>query len=283
MQIEESTRQLAAAGMNGELIEKWSGLEGRIQIFPAAAVAYSGGVDSSFLAWAAYQVLGEKMIAVTVGSKAEAIGQLAAAARFAEQHGIEQLTIAYDHLQNPDYRSNPADRCYHCKSAILTLVWEYAREHDIPAVFEGQNADDQGDYRPGRKAVAETGTLSPLADSGLTKAEIRELARAFGLSIWDQPSSPCLASRIPYGTPITEKSLRQIALGEDYLHRQGYKICRVRYHNQLARIEVPPEQIARLVSQREELVRAFKEIGFLYVSVDLQGYRLGSLNEGLAR
>jgi uncharacterized protein len=165
--------------------------------------------------------------------------------------------------------------------AILHTIWDYARKNNIQVVLEGQNADDQRDYRPGRKAVAETGTFSPLANNGITKAEIRWLSKELGLSIWDQPSSPCLASRFPYGTLITEKGLSQIAKGESFLHEKGFKAVRVRYHNDLARIEVMPDQVQKLVDMRDEVVKHFTQIGFLYVSLDLQGYRQGSLNEGL--
>lgn len=260
---------------------KWESLLGELAALPSAVVAYSGGVDSSFLAYAASRVLGEKMAAVTIVSPLDPPEMLKTAADFAALHGFKHETISYDPLQNSNFRTNPADRCYHCKKNILHNLWDFAREHQFKVVLEGQNADDQSDYRPGRKAVEETGTLSPLAKNGLTKAEIRCLAKAFGLSIWDQPSSPCLATRIPYGTVITEKALDQIAQAENYLHEIGFKIVRVRYHQDLARIEVEPGQIMKLLDIREDLVYYFKQIGFLYVAMDLQGYRLGSMNEGL--
>ena len=278
---EYSIDNLEKAGISATLILKWKSLTDYLAALPSAVIAYSGGVDSSFLAYAASQVLGEKMVAVTIVSPVEPSDILKAAVDFAAQHGFKHETISHDPLQNPNFRANPADRCYHCKPIILHDLWDYARKHQYGVVLEGQNADDQSDYRPGRKAVAETGTRSPLAENGLTKAEIRSLAKAFGLSIWDQPSSPCLASRIPYGTVITENALDQIARAENYLHEKGFKIVRVRYHHDLARIEVEPGQIMTLLGLREDVVNYFKQIGFLYVALDLQGYRLGSMNEGL--
>jgi uncharacterized protein len=164
---------------------------------------------------------------------------------------------------------------------MLGLVHTYALQNGYKAVLEGQNADDQLDYRPGRQAVLENGAISPLAQAGFSKPEIRRLAQALGLPIWDRPSSPCLASRVPYGTPISKEILRQVALGEAFLRSRGFATCRVRYHTDLARIEVLPEQIDRLVALRAEVSAYFKGIGFHYVAIDLQGYRQGSLNEVL--
>lgn len=272
---------LDKAGVSSSLKLKWSALINELASCQSAVVAYSGGVDSSLLAYTTSQVLGNRMAAVTVVSSIESPETLRSAADFAAQHGINHDTIHYNPLHNPDFRSNPAVRCYYCKTDILNILWDYARQHAYQVVLEGQNADDQDDYRPGSKAVEETGTLSPLASNGLTKTEIRWLAKALGLSIWDQPSSPCLATRIPYDTIITEKALSQIARAEHYLQQKGFKVVRVRYHNELARIEVSPDQISLLLAQREDIVSHFKQIGFLYIALDLQGYRLGSMNEGL--
>ena len=280
---ERSIEHLEKIGTSASLILKWESLANELAALPSAVIAYSGGVDSSFLAYAAWQVLGEKMVAVTIVSPVEPPAMLEAAADFATQVGFKHETIHHDPLQNPNFRANPADRCYHCKTIILNDLWNYAREHDYQVVLEGQNADDQSDYRPGRKAVTESGTLSPLAQNGLNKAEIRGLAKAFGLSIWDQPSSPCLASRIPYGTQITKNAIDQIAQAENYLHERGFKIVRVRYHHDLARIEVEPGQFMRLLEIGDDLVKTFKQIGFRYVALDLQGYRVGSMNEGLPK
>jgi len=278
---EHSIMVLENAGVSASLILKWKSLLGELAVLPSAVIAYSGGVDSSFLAYAASLVLGERMVAVTIVSRLDPPNMLKAAADFAEEHEFKHETISNDPLQDPDFRANLIDRCYYCKTDILHGLWNYAREQHYGVVLEGQNADDQTDYRPGRKAVEETGTLSPLAKNGLIKAEIRLLAKVFGLSIWDQPSSPCLATRIPYGTVITAEALDQIARAENYLHEKGFEILRVRYLQELARIEVEPDQFEKLLDIREDLVNYFKQIGFLYVALDLQGYRLGSMNEGL--
>lgn len=279
--VESSIMHLKNEGVSASLILKWESLLGELASISSAVIAYSGGVDSSFLVYAASQVLGEKMAAVTVVSSVEPPNTLKAAADFAAKYGFKHDTITHDLLQNHKFRANPADRCFYCKLDILHELWNYAREHHYKVVLEGQNADDQTDYRPGRKAVEETRTLSPLAENGLAKAEIRCLAKAFGLSVWDQPSSPCLATRIPYGTVITEAALGQIARAENYLHKKGIKTVRVRYHNELARIEVEPDHMTKLFAFREDLVHYFKQIGFLYVALDLQGYRSGSMDEGL--
>lgn len=247
----------------------------------SAVIAYSGGVDSSFLAYLAAQILADRMVAVTIVAPVDPPGMEDTATTFAAHHRFKHVKIHHNLLQSSIFRANPAERCYHCKLDILHTLWQYARDNQISVVLDGQNADDLSDYRPGRQAVEETGTFSPLAKHGFHKAEIRWLANILDLSIWDQPSSPCLATRIPYGIPITEENLNQVALAEKFLHENGFDIVRVRYHNELARIEVAPGRIADLLQIREEVVQYFKQIGFRYVAVDLQGYRLGSLNEGL--
>lgn len=279
--IERSMATLAAAGVAPALQAKARSLLTDLAPLESALVAYSGGVDSAFLAYAASRVLGDRLLAVTAASSIDPLAMQQAAASFAQQHGIAHRLVAHDPLALHDVRTNPPDRCYHCKRTILELLWTYAREHGYAVVIEGQNADDQADYRPGRRAVQETGTLSPLVRSNLTKAEIRQLARAFDLSIWDQPSSPCLATRIPYGIELTQARLAQVGEAEEYLHAQGFRIVRVRHHGDIARIEVSSEQIPALLAVREDLVRRLRQIGFRHVALDLQGYRMGSMNEGV--
>ena len=272
---------LEASAIAPSLEAKWRLLLSDLSAIESAVVAYSGGVDSGFLAYVASRVLGNKLVAITIASSIDSAATYEAAAAFAERHGIAHETITSDPLQHLDVRANRPDRCYHCKTAILDLLWTIARERGFSVVIEGQNADDQADYRPGRRAVEETGTLSPLARSGLTKAEIRQLARAFGLSIWDQPSSPCLATRIPYGVELTEAKLSQVGQAEDYLHDRGFRIVRVRHHGDVARIEVQADQIPALLALREDVVQQLKRFGFQHVALDLQGYRTGSMNEGV--
>jgi len=273
--------QIRIAGIEDGLLDKFQGLLDSLARLGSAVVAYSGGVDSSFLSYAASLALGDQMVAVTLNTTLEAGETVEFATSFARQAGFKHVIVTYDALQNAGIRANPADRCYHCKTVMLGLVRKYAAEHGYTAVLEGQNADDEQDYRPGRKAVAENGALSPLAQAGFTKPEIRKLAHALGLPIWDRPSSPCLASRVPYGTALTPEALRQIAQGEAFLRQRGFSPVRVRWHIDLARIEVAPEQIARLAAIHDEINAYFKGIGFKYVSIDLQGYRQGSLNEAL--
>jgi uncharacterized protein len=281
MKIADLTRDLQQKGVPAETLVKWQALTDRLASFDSVLVAYSGGVDSTFLTHAAHWVLGEKSCAVFIQAEMEAGFQTAQAERWAEQGGFGWVKLHYQALEDPRFAANPVNRCYFCKLSILGLINQYAREHNFAVVLEGQNKDDQKDYRPGRQAVIETGTLSPLAEVGLTKAEIRSLAKALGLPVWDQPSSPCLASRFPYGLPITRQGLERVEKGEDYLHQLGFAEVRVRIHQDLARIEVSPEKVLQLVALGAEVSRYFKKIGFLYVAVDLQGYRQGSLNEGI--
>ena len=275
-------KKLEEAGITPDLQIKWDRLAAQLAAFPSIVVAYSGGVDSSLLAYAAAQVLGKRMVAVTVTSPIEAAETLQKAADFAAAQGIPYDTIPFDPLQDPAFAANLPERCYICKTHILALMAQYAAQHRYQVVVEGQNADDEMDYRPGRKAVTESGAFSPLAEAGLTKAEIRRLAQALALPVWDQPSSPCLATRIPYGTPLTAVALEQIARAEDYLHQKGFKVVRVRHHGSLARIETGPEQMQAALELRAEIMAYFRQIGFNYVALDLQGYRLGSMNEGLS-
>jgi uncharacterized protein len=280
--IELANFRLGEANISISLKYKWERLIDELTEYHSAVVAFSGGVDSSFLAFTTALVLGERMVAVTLDSTIEAPGALKAASEFAIQYGFKHVEIPFDPLQNADFRSNSPERCYFCKSNLLKELWNYARRLNYQVVLDGQNEDDRHDYRPGNKAIEETSTPSPLAHYGLNKAEIRWLAKSLGLSIWDKPSSPCLATRIPYGIAITQKNLSQINQAEQYLHQKGFKIVRVRCHNELARIEIDQDQMQMLLDLRKEIVGHFKQIGFNYISLDLQGYRLGSLNEGLS-
>lgn len=280
-QIDELTQLLEKARVAPPMLAKWKSLTVELASIPSAVVAFSGGVDSSFLAFITSKILGNRMTSVTILSALEPASARSEAASFSALHGIQHIFLSYDPLQDPVFQANPPDRCYHCKKSILRMIWDYAREHGFTTVLEGQNADDLHDYRPGRKAVSETGTLSPLAHNNLTKAEIRQLSKALGLSTWDQPGSPCLATRIPYGTAVTRDQLERISRSEEYLHKKGFRIVRVRSHGDLARIEVEPDKIQSLLEMREEINLIFSRMGFLYVTVDLKGFRSGSMNEGL--
>jgi len=280
-QIEQSVHLLRSPGIPDELITKWQVLTQHLAALASVVVAYSGGVDSALLAFAAHLVLGERMMAVTVTSPLDPPEVHQDAAAFTAQYNIPHQTIELDLLSMPGIAANLPDRCYHCKLAILQRLWDVASKQGA-VVIEGQNVDDEHDYRPGRRAVTETGTISPLADGGLTKADIRRLAQAFGLSVWDKPSSPCLASRIPYGVAITDEALRRVEQAERYLRDKGFKQVRVRHHPDLvARIEVGMDDIPAILNLQEELTVEFRKFGFVHVAIDHRGYRQGSLNEGV--
>jgi uncharacterized protein len=279
--LNTARQRFEKARIPSDLLDKWDGLLSTLGSLAPALVAYSGGVDSSFLAYAARLILGDSMAAVTIQSTLDPSGQRQQAAEFTKEHHIPHIVLNFDPLQTPAFRKNPQDRCYLCKKEILGLIWEHARQNGFLHVIEGQNMDDQKEYRPGRKAVLETGTLSPLAMQSFTKADIRLLAKILGLSVWNQPSAPCLATRFPYGTTVTLKVLRQVDEAEAYLHNWGFKEVRVRYRGGDACIEVPQEQIAELIVMRLAVVEAFKEIGFRTITVDMQGYRSGSMDEGI--
>ena len=244
-------------------------------------VAFSGGVDSALVAAAGHAALGDGLMAVTVRSPVETPGDADFAARTAQQAGFRHIIVDFDDFANPQFVSNPPDRCYHCKLARLREIRRMAAEWGIQHIAEGSNADDARDYRPGARAVAELGIRSPLAEVGLSKVEIRLLARALGLSVWDRPSAPCLATRFPYGSQVTQAGLQQVARGEAFLKEHGFTQARVRHFGSTARLEVAPAEIARLGAERETVLPFFKGLGFTYVVVDLEGYRSGSMNEVL--
>ena len=248
-------------------------------------VAFSGGVDSSFLLRVAVEELGDQVTALTTRSPTATEDDLVAALSLADELGVRHLVIDANELEIPGYADNPADRCYFCKNRLYEICHAQAERLDIEHIVDGVNQDDLGDYRPGLQAAAERRVRHPLVDAGLTKQEIRAMSRALGLPSWDRPSSPCLSSRFPYGTRITLEGLRRVGAAERVLHRLGFRECRVRFHDPIARIEVPAEQLERLMQSgvRETILRELKSLGFLYVTVDLQGYRTGSLNEGLSR
>jgi uncharacterized protein len=260
---------------------KYAALQANLRSLKSAVVAFSGGVDSSLLAVVAHQVLAPHMLAVTIRSQVETEGIMSTAQSLAAQFGFPHQIIDYDKLQDDDYVKNNPDRCYVCKTVDLGIITEIAQKAGIEHVLMGANVDDLGDYRPGLRAAKELNVSSPLAEAGLNKKEIRTIARELGLGNWNHPSSPCLASRIPYGSKVTREKLEQVAAGEAYLRALNFPVVRVRNNDLLARIEVPGEDIARLISLREEVAGYFKQIGFRYITVDLEGFRSGSLNEVL--
>ena len=247
------------------------------------AVAFSSGVDSTFLLKVAHEELGEKAIAVTARSHSFPKREQDEAAMFCTSEGIRQVVVDSEELAIPGFRQNPTNRCYLCKKELFTKILEIAKSEGLSAVAEGSNMDDLGDYRPGLQAVRELGIRSPLREAGLTKDEIRALSRRMGLPTWNKPSFACLASRFPYGERITAAGLERVEKAEQWLLDAGLGLTqlRVRAHGDMARIEVPPADVPRLAARAAEIAVAFKELGFAYTTLDLQGYRTGSMNEVL--
>jgi uncharacterized protein len=249
----------------------------------SVVVGYSGGVDSVFLARIAVDVLGApRVLAVTGKSDSIASWMEDTAREVAERFGIPWLELETREMDDPRYAANPSNRCYFCKSELWARLADVARERGFGAVLDGSNADDVGDHRPGAVAATENAVRSPLLEAGLTKDEIRAWSRELGLPTWDQPAAPCLASRIPYGLSVTPERLRQIEQAEIGLRAMGFRDFRVRHHGTVARLEVHPSEIARVADHRIDIARAVRGAGFDRVLIDLQGYRRGSLNEGLA-
>ena len=248
-----------------------------------AVVAFSSGVDSTFLLRVAHEELGDNVIAATIRSHTFPRRELNDATAFCRAEGVRHEIIDSDELSMPEFASNPPNRCYHCKKAIFGKLLAFAHNNGIDAVLEGSNIDDDRDYRPGRRAIKELGVLSPLHEAGLTKNEIRALSRKMGLPTSDKPSFACLASRFPYGERITAAGLERVERAEQWLLDAGLGLTqlRVRSHGDMARIEVPPADIPRIAARAEEIAAALQSFGFAYVALDLQGYRTGSLNEML--
>src|SRR5688572_17208578 len=249
----------------------------------SVVVAFSGGVDSAYLAWAATTVLGDKTLCVTAESASYPAHHRQLALKVAREFNLQHEIIFTGEVERAEYRANPENRCYFCKHELYTRLTQLARERGFAHVVDGTNADDRGDYRPGRVAAREFGVRSPLDEAGLTKDEIRELSRQAGLPVWDEPASACLSSRIPYHTEVTPEKLRQIERGEEALHALGFRVCRVRHYDTLARVELVREDIVRALEpdMHDAIVRELQAAGYESVAIDPRGYRTGSLNEGL--
>jgi pyridinium-3,5-biscarboxylic acid mononucleotide sulfurtransferase len=258
-------------------------LYGLLGDLPGLIVAYSGGVDSAYLAYAATQVLGARALCVTASSPSYPERHRALALRIAGEFGLHHEIITTDETSRPEYRANPANRCYFCKHELYTHLVAIGRDRGIPVIADGSNADDRGDYRPGRQAAREFGVRSPLDEVGLTKDEIRELSREAGLPTWDEPASACLSSRIPYFTEVTEEKLRTIERAENVLRDLGFRVCRVRHHDTVARLEIGRDEMARALDPdvADVIDRELRALGYQHVTLDLRGYRLGSLNDAL--
>lgn len=266
------------------LRDRRAALRSRLRTHSSLIVAYSGGVDSAYLAVAASDVLGSRVLAVTADSPSYPAHHRLMALDVAARFGFQHEFVATEELSHPDYRANGPARCYHCKNELYGRLTRLAAARGFEAIADGTNADDHLDYRPGRRAARELGVISPLAEAGLSKADVRVLAREAGIPTWDEPASACLSSRIPYHSAVTEEKLRAIEAAEEAIRALGFRMVRVRHHGEIARIEVAAADVSRLVEQRMAAAvdTAVRQCGFAYVAVDLRGYRLGSLNEGLA-
>lgn len=266
------------------LRDKAHRLDNLLDGYGSALVALSGGVDSALVAVAAARRLGGAALCVTAESPSYPARHRRLALTVARDFGLRHEFISTAEVESPSYRANPVNRCYYCKTELYSVLAAMASARGFHVVLDGNNADDRGDYRPGRQAAREHGVRSPLDDADLTKDEIRALARELGMSTWDEPASACLSSRVPYHTAIDETTLGRIERAEDALHGLGFRICRVRHHEDLARIEFGPEDLTRALDPewRDRVVHAVRQAGYAHVTVDPQGYRRGSLNEGIA-
>ena len=281
-------------GVEADVQEKARQLRDVLGGCDSLLVAFSGGADSAYLAWAATSVLGSSVLCVTADSPSYPDHHRQLALRIAREFGLRHQIIHTSELDRPEYRANPTNRCYYCKHELYTVLTKIGRERGFAVIADGSNADDRGDYRPGRQAAREFGVRSPLDETGLTKDEIRELSRIAGLPTWDEPASACLSSRIPYHSEVTPQKLRIIEQAEDAVRALGFRVCRVRHHDlgapgsaaapaALARLEIGRDELPRALEPevRDRIVRELRAIGYQHVTIDLQGYRMGSLNEGV--
>lgn len=266
--------------MPADFATRRAALDTRLRALGRVLVAYSGGVDSAFLAWAAHQVLGDNMLAVIADSPSLARNHLADAMAFASEHRIPLEVLSTTELDRPEYTRNDSMRCFHCKDELFTVMEEFRQARGFDAIAYGVNVDDQGDFRPGQMAATRHHVAAPLLDAGLTKEAIREQARDAGLRVWDKPASACLSSRIEYGRPVTREALSVVEQGEDALRELGFRQFRVRHHGDIVRLEISREELPRAmtIEMASTFTTIFKKLGFKFVTLALEGFRSGSMN-----
>jgi pyridinium-3,5-biscarboxylic acid mononucleotide sulfurtransferase len=264
--------------------EKQQLLEQSLSNLGRTLIAYSGGVDSAYLAYAAFRVLGDRMLAVIADSPSLARTHLRDAISFAKEQHIPLQVVKTSEMERPEYVRNDTQRCFHCKDELFSVMEQYAGRHGFASIAYGVNVDDQGDFRPGQRAAKEHRVAAPLLEAGLTKADIRELCERAGLRVWDKPASACLSSRIEYGRPVTAEALAMVEQGEDALRSLGFRQVRVRHHGDIARLEISRDELPRALTQEmfSEFTRIFKALGFTFVALDTEGFRSGSMNSSSA-
>ena len=288
----KTTTKKTTSTTSNTLAERERRLHDLLRSFDAVIVAFSGGVDSAYLAWAATRALGPAARCITADSPSYPDHHRQLALRIARDFGLRHEFVRTGEMERAEYRANPVDRCYHCKHELYTVLSGVAADRGIPVIVDGSNADDRSDYRPGRKAAREFGVRSPLDEADLTKEDIRALSKQAGLPTWNEPASACLSSRIPYHSEVTSEKLRTIEQAETVLRQMGFRVCRVRHHSPspsasaeqaIARIEIGRDEMARALEPdvRERIVSELRALGYQHVTIDLQGYRMGSLNEGV--
>lgn len=268
--------------MRESTLKKLEDLKEIIMSTNGAVVAFSGGVDSTFLLKVAKDVLGDKVLAVTANSETYPKRELEEAKKFAAEIGVNHIIIETLELEIAGFADNPPDRCFYCKHELFSKLTDVARQNGIAYVFDGSNFDDRNDHRPGMRAAKELGVVSPLKQAEMTKADIREISREFGLSTWDKPSFACLSSRFPYGTKITPEKVTIVGEAEDFIRDLGFRELRVRHHDTIARIEIGKDDLERIIPYADMIVEKLKKLGYLYVTLDLAGYKTGSMNYTLS-